>query len=63
MEVDFAQQIDSNYGVDEQGLSVYLESQVEVPQTLLTIPQNALEQLNWEVDLLYFGENYGIEFY
>ena len=40
-----------------------LECQVEVTQTLLTIPQSALEQLSWEVDPLSFSENYGIELY
>ena len=63
MALDFVQQVDSNYSVDEQGLSTNLEPQVEVPQTLLTIPQSALEQLNLEVDPLSFSENYGIELY
>ena len=41
--LDFAEQVDTNYGIDEQGLATTLESQVEVPkQSLLTFPESAL---------------------
>ena len=61
--LDFAGQVDDNYGMDEQGLTTALQSQVEVPQTLLTIPESALEQLHQQVDPLGSSANYGIELY
>ena len=60
--LDFAEQVDTNYGIEEHGLAT-LESQVEVPQSLLTVPESALEQLRQQVNPLRSSDNYGIELY
>ena len=60
--LDFAEQVENSYGMDEEGLTSD-DSQVNVPQNLLTIPGSALEQLHQHVNPLGLSDNYGIELY
>ena len=60
--LDFAEQVDESYGVEEDGL-VGDESQVNVPESLFELHHQHYERLCLQINPLSSSENYGIEIY
>ena len=60
--LDFSEQIDDGYGIEEEGL-VPDESQVDVPESIFEISDVQYEQLCQQVHPLSPSENYGIDIY
>ena len=55
--LDFTEQIDSSYGIDEEGL-ISEESHVNVPESSIIIPTRDYEHLCQQVNPLASSENY-----